>query len=104
VTNKQEIYTSVNQTEHSQLSFRQVANRVDNLSEYTFTKTNPFFDYTNPFEEGLKRLEVHDIVNAVLFFEAAVQNKSNHIDVRIIINLLLTIEILGMALSWYNSM
>ncbi|CAF4350236.1 unnamed protein product, partial [Adineta steineri] len=38
------------------------------------------FDHINPYEEGLKHLEVHDIVNAILFFEAAVQNKHDHAD------------------------
>jgi hypothetical protein len=56
----------------------------DNYSEYKFTKTNTFLDHSNPFEEGLKRLQAHDIVNAVLLFEAAVQKQSNHVDVRII--------------------
>ncbi len=78
--------------------------QFNNYSEYRFNKTNPFIDCTNPFEEGLKRLEVHDIVNAVLFFEVAVQKKSDHIDVRIIIKVYLTVNISGMALSGYNSM
>lgn len=55
----------------------------DTYSEYKFAKTNPFLDHSNPFEEGLKRLQAHDIVNAVLLFEAAVQKQADHVDVRI---------------------
>lgn len=55
----------------------------DTYSEYKFAKTNTFIDHSNPFEEGLKRLQAHDIVNAVLLFEAAVQKQPNHVDVRI---------------------
>ena len=55
----------------------------DTYSEYKFAKANPFADHSNPFEEGLKRLQAHDIVNAVLLFEAAVQKQADHIDVRI---------------------
>jgi tRNA (Thr-GGU) A37 N-methylase len=55
----------------------------DSYSEYKFAKANAFLEHSNPFEEGLKRLQAHDIVNAVLLFEAAVQKQSNHIDVRI---------------------
>jgi len=55
----------------------------DTYSEYKFAKTNTFLDHSNPFEEGLKRLQAHDIVNAVLLFEAAVQKQPNHVDVRI---------------------
>lgn len=55
----------------------------DNYSEYKYSKANPFIDHSNPFEEGLKRLQAHDIVNAVLLFEAAVQKQANHVDVRI---------------------
>ena len=34
-------------------------------------------------KKDLKRLQAHDIVNAVLLFEAAVQKQPNHVDVRI---------------------
>lgn len=54
----------------------------DTYSEYKFSKNNMFLDSTNPFEEGLKRLKAHDIVNAVLLFEAAVQKQPNHVEVR----------------------
>ena len=29
----------------------------DTYSEYKFAKTNTFLDHSNPFEEGLKRLQ-----------------------------------------------
>lgn len=54
----------------------------DIYSEYKFAKTNPYKDHSNPFEEGLERSQAHDIVNAVLLFEAAVQKQPNRADVR----------------------
>jgi hypothetical protein len=36
----------------------------------------------NPFVEGLKSLEIHDIANTILFFQTAVQKQLDHIDVR----------------------
>jgi peroxin-5 len=59
----------------------------DSYSEYKFAKNNPNLDHSNPFEEGLIHLQAHDIVNAVLLFEAAVQKQSNHVDVRITNNI-----------------
>ena len=35
----------------------------------------------NPYIEGLKCLENHDIANAILFFQMAVQKEPEHIDV-----------------------
>lgn len=52
----------------------------DNYSEYKFSKANSFLDHSNPFEEGLKRLQAHDIVNAVLLFEAAVQKEPSLVE------------------------
>ena len=49
---------------------------------YQFTRTDEFADHTDPFSEGLKRLEAHDIINAVLLFEAAVQKQPDHAAVR----------------------
>ena len=54
----------------------------DSYSEYKFAKINPYRDHSNAFEEGIQRSQAHDIVNAVLFFEAAVQKQPNHADVR----------------------
>ncbi|CAF3953873.1 unnamed protein product [Adineta steineri] len=67
---------SNDQTSSSQIS----SGQINNHNGYKFIQPNPFFDYINPYEEGLKHLEVHDIVNAILFFEAAVQNKHDHAD------------------------
>lgn len=57
-------------------------NSSDLYSDYKFNKTNTFLAHSNPFDEGLRRLEAHDIVNAVLFFEAAVQQQTDHAQVR----------------------
>jgi peroxin-5 len=50
----------------------------DTYRNYEFDKENPLVAYPNSFEEGLKRLKEHDIVNAVLLFEAAVQKEPNN--------------------------
>ncbi len=74
---------SFSQIPRSQSWLRHLMDNDDSYSEYKFSKTNTFLDHSNPFEEGLKRLQAHDIVNAVLLFEAAVQKQPNHVDVRI---------------------
>lgn len=68
------------QISRSQSRLRHLMDSNDDYSEYKFSKTNTFLDHSNPFEEGLKHLKNHDIVNAVLFFEAAVQKEPNHVE------------------------
>ncbi|UJR26474.1 hypothetical protein I4U23_007801 [Adineta vaga] len=68
------------QIPRSQSWLRHLMDNGDTYSEYKFASTNSFIDHSNPFEEGLKRLQAHDIVNAVLLFEAAVQKQADHID------------------------
>lgn len=94
------------QIPRSQSWLRHLMDHGDRYSEYQCAKINRYIDHPKPYEEGLQRLREHDIVNAILLFESAVQKQSNHADVKrkcfLFLHFLSLVRYLGMALSGNN--
>ena len=51
------------------------------LQIYAYSSENPFEGMQDSFEEGIRRMKIGDLSNAVLLFEADVQQNPEHADV-----------------------
>ena len=69
---------SCNSIDNEQPWLEDFQKTFDSYRTYEFEKENHLESHPNPFEEGLERLKVHDIVNAVLLFEVAVKKDANN--------------------------
>ncbi|CAF1668858.1 unnamed protein product [Adineta ricciae] len=79
-SNTENLPTENNQLQPPRSFYEESNSHMSHYIEYKFDQQNPFWDLIDPYGEGLKRLEVHDTINAILCFEAAVQKKPDHVD------------------------
>lgn len=57
-------------------NYRDVANRID----YPFEPNNHYISHDNPFQEGMDMLQLSNLAEAALAFEAACQQNNDYFD------------------------
>ncbi|CCW64847.1 unnamed protein product [Phytomonas sp. EM1] len=56
------------------------AERAANSTDYPFEPNNPYVHHDNPYEDGLQMLQLGNLPEAALAFEAACQRNNEHFD------------------------
>lgn len=61
-------------------SMQERLEKVMNNTDYPFEPNNAYLDHTNPYEEGLELLQLSNLAEAALAFEAACQRNNEHFE------------------------